>query len=590
MTTVVAVCFLLLPTLMMSTAGERLPLDQPLDPRLHASLRTGVVLEKLTGDCVPVTSYVVLHVPLNLVSDIQERLMDIWDAAKTVAKHLRMVRRTPSNTYGARLERGRHQDFISELHGILMPFLPEGVLSDRSKRSACDFCGTVFSWMTGVVTEARLRRYGEGVNDALLAQQVVIKRTLNETSLIKDKVNEVISSLKNITRFVNQKFSESETQIMVILDDVKISNMMRQARSLANLINNFALDIVLAASGKVNPSLIPIQVLSRVIDEVVVTKQGLSPLFSNYMYYYPVLKGTVIESGICISIPFRPVKTYSAYKFHPFPTYVHGKLIVLTHPLVGKVVLHASDTNSYITLTEAQFNSCTYEKGLYVCQDTAFVERPVRLGSCVAHLLGDVTHDSVHACSYVEVDNNWVTDVRVRGHTFLYFPQPILATVKCNGSVTRKTLQGSYVLPTNCSMDAQNSVKVPAIMQYNKPLEILVPNITPLHELVSYPNSTLPRDIALLDDFDTSYPEFHPMHLVVGSVGTLSTIIVVSLILLFFYCRHRRGWYSTAKRPQHIVVRRDVASTRYNGTNTLTETGEGGVTGLSQIREEDDYV
>ena len=526
------------------------PVDSSSDESPHVTLFTGALAEH-QGVVYPVTDSVIMFLKFDLLKDLKSQIRNVYGAALNLHHHLELLRSKMHVSFNAS---GTTYDFLAELRSILDPVVPKGLYSPlaRDKRALCDGCGSLIGWFTGLVTETELEDYGGRVEAALAGQRQVIRRSLANTKLLEGKVDTVINSVNNITAWVKGELDETRLTFILVLDNIRFTAILRQARDLVGFLEGLAMGLTMAAHGQINPSIVPPSMLGSVLEEALVRNPKLRLLYSNVYMYYPVLRGELSRRGLSIVIPFKPDLQYTAFKIHAFPTLVNNtKLIELAGPLVDKVILKAANSNDFAIMSEEEFNDCVLEQDIFICTDTALVQRPIKLNECIAHLTGFHSDLSVNDCDFAEVDPGWVSHVAVRGHHFLYFAEPKSATVNCDGDSSVVTVKGSYILPYNCSLYVTGQIKVPAVTQFTRNYKFLVPTITPLHEIFSYPNTTVPRKIAHLKGYDdVQMPEmqfmgFKPHHVFLGTVGSVSlsfiAVIIVLIIVVYLLIRRKTG-------------------------------------------------
>ena len=549
------VSFIMRTTLLVGVLVAVLVADPalPAPPDSHVLLSTGALLEK-QGKLLPVSDTVVMFLKLDVFEKLKLQLRRIWVKAVHLDERMGIVSLNARrlNDKGATI----HFDFLQELRGVLDPVVEREVYDpqSRGKRSICDGCGRLAGWFAGLVTEQRLEGYGQRVEAAMDAQREVIRKDLAQTKLIADKVNLVIGSIENVTTWVNNEISVQSTKFHLVMDNIRFTTIIGQARELVEILRNLALGLTLAAHGQIVPSLLPPAVLSKVLREAVESNKDLQPLWENVFLYYPVLKGELTQEGLAISVPFLPRTQYTAHRINAFPTFSNNRLIELTGHLVGKLILKSITTNSFALLSEEDFRSCIFEQNVHICLDIAVIERPMSFTDCVSHLLGVNSNVALHDCQFRVSDPDWVTHVAVRGHHFLYFPHAKSATVNCKGDSSIVSVEGPYVLPANCSINVEDSIRIPAISHFARQYPLLVPTITPLGDVFRYPNTTVPRMVAPLHLSENRLGElpdlsFHKHPLFPGTVGSYAVsflIICGMVILLIFFLKRSRGTASTS--------------------------------------------
>ena len=178
--------------------------------------------------------------------------------------------------------------------------------------------------------------------------------------IVLNEITNVVEQISKDTLNVRESLN-----IFMLLDQLHI-----KTNELSHDIEQLIQDLVLANTGVVTSSLLPIRNIIQVITTAK-TEWNFAPFFdtSNVALYYPLLKSYLNGSSVIIDIPFSSELRYHTYKFIPFPMKFNGSVVAVDTDVVDPINYVLSIDNlkeSQITNDNLQMCKRT-NLDLYLC-------------------------------------------------------------------------------------------------------------------------------------------------------------------------------------------------------------------------------
>ncbi len=250
----------------------------------------------------------------------------------------------------------------------------------------------------------------------------IVERSLGKLDVLQDATDDIQNSLNDVTNIVEQISTDTlnvreSLNIFMLLDQLHI-----KTNELCHDIEQLIQDLVLANTGSVTSSLLPIRNLIQVITTAK-TEWNFAPFFenSNVALYYPLLKSYLNGSSVIIDIPFSSELRYQIYKFLPFPMKFNGSVVAVDTDIVDPINYVLSiDNLKESQITNDNLQMCTRTNlDLYLCPSKYFTLKEALGSSCAASLVKNIT--ILQTCQF-KVLENIPKHETVQDSNYIYFP------------------------------------------------------------------------------------------------------------------------------------------------------------------------
>ena len=280
-----------------------------------------------------------------------------------------------------------------------------------------------------------------------------IEHSLGKLDVLQDATDDIQDSLNDVTDIVEQISKDTlnvreSLNIFMLLDQLHI-----KTNELSHNIEQLIQDLVLANTGSVTSSLLPIRNLIQVITTAK-TEWNFAPFFenSNVALYYPLLNSYLNGSSVIIDIPFSSELRYYIYKFLPFPMKFNGSVVAVDTDIVDPINYVLSvDSLKESQITNDDLQMCKRTNlDLYLCPSKYFTLQEALGSSCAASLVKNIT--ILETCQFKVLDNLPKHETVQDSH-YIYFPQQTTVSVICqNFRAKVASVIGLYKVPDQCEL------------------------------------------------------------------------------------------------------------------------------------------
>lgn len=227
--------------------------------------------------------------------------------------------------------------------------------NSRQKRGLVNIVGKAYKWAFGTLDSEDAERYDNAIATLETNQENIHNDLENYLTITKQFMNETVDTLEKIISNQNDLYRRVQTieqNLNKFTLFIKIQNfldiMIIDCMSLINTLDNIQNAILFAQLGSVHNSLLPINELKNLINQM----EELYPYglynFKNIQSYYELIKAEIYYTNQLICFIFHfPVLRESIYNYyHLYPIPIHNQTIIPLKPyiIMNSTYHHYEDT------------------------------------------------------------------------------------------------------------------------------------------------------------------------------------------------------------------------------------------------------
>jgi len=210
-----------------------------------------------------------------------------------------------------------------------------------------------------------------------------VEQLQDTTDDIQESIDDIAHNLEQVS--INTSIVRESLDILKLLDLIYIK-VLELHSSTEQLIQ----DLVLANTGSVTSTLLPIPRLLKIIDSTK-NEWNFKPFFDtqNIALYYPLLKSYLTDTSVIIDIPFSSELNFNIYKLIPFHMKLNGSTLEIDMPVTDSLnyVLSIDNLKESIIMNDDLLNCKKTNLNMYLCPATYFTLNEALRNSCAASLV-----------------------------------------------------------------------------------------------------------------------------------------------------------------------------------------------------------
>lgn len=272
---------------------------------------------------------------------------------------------------------------------------------------------------------------------------------IDELQTVQEDIQENLNEMANIIEQISLKTSivRESLDIFMLLDQIYIKTI-----ELHSGVEQLIQDLVLANTGSVTSTLLPIPRLIEII-RTARREWNFRPFFDeNIALYYPLLKSYLNESSVIIDVPFSSELMFNIYVLIPFPMKINGSILAVDTPVTDPMNYVLSiDSLKESGIRNADLWNCRRTNvEMYLCPATYFTLNEALSKSCAVSLVKNVS--IFQNCHFKEVEPAPKHETIQEAH-YIYFPNRTTVSVICPGLNTKvASVDGLYSVPDQCEL------------------------------------------------------------------------------------------------------------------------------------------